>query len=287
MADPVEACDDGMKRRRHPLARGIELLTVMIDSDQDAHGVRELAGRLGVSPSTAHRLITDLEQLGLVSRADKGSYRLGLEFLRLAWSAVERYPVQEVATDALNELAERSGESSFFAVYGESRHHLMFSLVVESPHPLRYTLPLKRWIPLYAGASGHAILAYLPHEIVREVVDGPIEALTDRTLRGASELRDRLKRVAREGFAMSRGERIEGAVAIASPVFGPSGAVMGSIGITMPEVRFKEDSASSLTELVREAAGQVTDYLGKGRDVRPSLARHSESAPALVSQPRY
>ncbi|RZT67069.1 IclR family transcriptional regulator [Leucobacter luti] len=264
---------DGAKRRRHPLARGIELLTVMIDSDQDAHGVRELAGRLGVSPSTVHRLITDLERLGLVARTEKGSYRLGLEFLRLAWTAVERYPVQEVSTDTLEELTERSGESSFFAVYGEARHHMMFSLAVESPHPLRYTLPLKQWLPLYAGASGLAILAFLPEEIVAEVVGGPIAALTDRTLRDARDLRARLDMVVRDGFAITHGERIEGAIAIASPVFGPSGSVVGSIGITMPEVRFNAAYSSSLAGLVAQAAAQITEYLSGARDPRTGIVR--------------
>src|ERR1019366_1955928 len=90
-----------VQRQRHPLARGIELLTLMVDSDQDIHGVRELAGRLGVSPSTVHRLVTDLEAIGLVSRTTNGSYRLGLEFLRVAWTATSRYPIHEVSTETL------------------------------------------------------------------------------------------------------------------------------------------------------------------------------------------
>lgn len=261
------------KRRRHPLARGIELLTLMIDSDQDVHGVRELAGKLDVSPSTVHRLITDLEKLGLVSRTQNGGYRLGLEFLRLAWTAVERYPLQEVSMDTLHELTEQSGESSFFAVYGESRHHMMFSLAVESPHPLRYTLPLKQWIPLYAGASGLAILAYLPDEIVREVVEAPMEAFTERTLVDAEELRARLEVIARDGYAITHGERIDGAIAIASPVFGPSGAVVGSIGISMPEARFNAAYSSSLASLVKQAAAQVNAYLTGARDPRTGITR--------------
>ncbi|MBO1901318.1 IclR family transcriptional regulator [Leucobacter weissii] len=261
------------KRRRHPLARGIELLTMMVDSDQDVHGVRELAGRLGVSPSTVHRLITDLESLGLVSRTAHGSYRLGLEFLRLAWTTVDRYPLQEVSTDTLQELTEQSGESSFFAVYGESRHHMMFSLTVESPHPLRYTLPLKQWIPLYAGASGLAILAYLPDDIVDEVVNGRIEALTDRTLVDPAELRARLATISKEGYAITHGERIEGAIAIASPLFGPSGNVVGSIGISMPEARFNAAYSASLASLVTQAAGRITQYLTGDRDPRTGIVR--------------
>ena len=263
---------DGL-RRRHPLARGIELLTLMTDSDQDVHGVRELAGRLEVSPSTAHRLIADLEKLGLVSRTANGSYRLGLEYLRLAWTTTERYPIQEVSRDTLQELTEQSGESSFFAVFGEQRLQMMFTLVVESPHPLRYTLPLRKQLPLHAGASGLAILAFLPAQIQASVAHGRLPAATDRTLVGPKSLLDRLAIIRSDGYAITHGERIEGAIAIASPVFGPAGTVVGSAGISMPEARFNAAHTSSLASLVKQSARQITDYLTGTRDPRTGIRR--------------
>lgn len=245
----------------------------MVDSDRDAYGVRELAGKLEVSPSTVHRLLTDLEKLGLVSRAENGSYRLGLEFLRLAWTTVERYPLQEVSTDTLQELTEQTGESSFFAIYGEQRRQMMFSLAVESPHPLRYTLPLKQWLPLYAGASGLAILAYLEPDVVSEITHGKIDKLTERTLVEPDALAERVATITRDGYAITHGERIEGAIAIASPVFGPSGTVVGSMGISLPETRFNAAHSSSLAGLVKQAAGQLTDYLTGARDPRTGITR--------------
>lgn len=272
-APPSHTDDTDSPRRRHPLARGIELLTLMIDSDQDTHGVRELAGRLGVSPSTVHRLITDLEKLALVSRTDTGSYRLGLEFLRLAWTTVDRYPLQEVSNDTLQELAEHSGETTFFAIYGEQRKQMMFSLAVESSHPLRYTLPLRQWLPLYAGASGLAILAFLPADTVLDLIGSEHPKLTERTIVEPGALQRRLTEIARDGYAITRGERIEGAVAIASPVFGPSGTVVGSAGISMPESRYNEAHAQSLTGLVKQSAGRITEYLTGERDPRTGFKR--------------
>src|SRR6516164_6487177 len=128
-------------RQRHPLARGIEILTLMIDGGEQFYGVRELAGRLGVSASTAHRLLSDLEELGMVSRTPAGHYRLGMEFLRLAWTASTRFPLRDAANDVLADLAARSGESSFFGLYSEQRRQMMFAVSVESSHPLRYTVP--------------------------------------------------------------------------------------------------------------------------------------------------
>lgn len=249
------------QRRRHPLARGIELITLMVDSNQDAFGVRELAGRLDVSPSTIHRLLADLEKLGLVARLPNGSYRLGLEFLRLAWTTAERYPIQAAAEETLADLKDKSGESAFFAVFDERRLAMMFARVVESPHPLRYSLPLRQWIPLHTGASGLAMLAFLPRENQESIARGTIVAATDRTPVDGDALLQRLEGIRRDGYAMTHGERIQGAIAIAAPVIGPVGAVIGSVGITLPETRFNVADSGRLADLVRQSASRVTDYL--------------------------
>jgi DNA-binding IclR family transcriptional regulator len=258
----------GPQRQRHPLARGIELLTAMVDSDQDRHGVRELAGRLGVSPSTAHRLLTDLEALGLVSHTANGAYRLGLEFLRLAWTTTDRFPLHEVSVQTLQDLTERSGESAFFGVYSDQRRQMMFTLTVESPHPLRYTLPTHEWLPLHAGASGLAIFAFLPEEVRASLLSRPLPRSTDRTPTDPPSLRERLDAIRQQGYAITHGERIEGGVAIAAPVFGSFDEVVGATGVTLPEARFDPDDSLALVTAVRRAAGRLTGHMGGSRVAR-------------------
>ncbi|MFT4262586.1 MAG: IclR family transcriptional regulator [Nocardioides sp.] len=253
-SDTTSASD----RQRHPLARGIEILTLMVDTGETSYGVRDLGNRLGVSASTAHRLLGDLEELGMVARTPAGNYGLGLEFLRLAWTASTRFPLRDAAKDVLADLTERSGESAFFAIYNEQRRELMFTVSVDSSHPLRYTVPQGIWLPLHAGASGLAILAFLPDEVQAEIIHGTLSALTERTLVDADKLAERLAQIRRDGYALSHGERIDGAIAVAAPVMGPAGAVIGDIGITIPETRFNATTTSELTSLVMQSATLLT-----------------------------
>jgi IclR family transcriptional regulator, acetate operon repressor len=255
---PTEGIAAVPDRQRHPLARGIEILTLMVDGGEQSYGVRELGNRMGVSASTAHRILGDLEGLGMVARSTGGNYRLGMEFLRLAWTANTRFPLHEAASDILSELARSSGESSFFAVYNEQRRQMMFAVSVESPHPLRYTVPQGVWLPLHAGASGLAILAFLPAEVQRDIVGDSLEPLTKRTLVDPGRLAERLAHIRQDGYAISHGERIDGAIAIAAPVLGPSDAVIGDIGITIPETRFNATDTSDLAALVTRSAQSLT-----------------------------
>lgn len=261
MSDDIDAGDTG--RRRQPLARGMELLTAMIDGDGDAYGVRELSALVGLSPSTAHRLLADLERLGLVARTDQSTYRLGQEFLRLAWATTDRFPLHELSRDVLRALRDSSGETSFFGVYSAQRREMMFTLTVESPHPLRYAIPLREWLPLNAGASGIAILAFLSNPVQQEILRGPLRRATQRTLVNATGLTERLEEVRRAGYALTLGERIEGAVAFAAPVLGPAG-VVGVTGISLPESRFDPADESRLGDLVRASAEELTGKIAGG-----------------------
>lgn len=257
--DSADPDSTNAAHRRQPLARGLELLAAIIDSDKRAHGVRELAGKLGVSPSTAHRLITDLERLGMVSKTPGGSYEIGPEFLRLAWATSAQHPLQEIAKQTLQQLCDDTGETSFLCSFNELRSQMMFTLTVESSHPLRYVIPLHEWMPLHAGASGLAILAFAPESVQQRVLSGELDAKTDRTTVDPHALAVRLRRIREDGHCISHSERITGAVAIAAPVFRQNG-ILGSAGISLPESRFDVSQLATLANRVVAAAAELTEH---------------------------
>lgn len=139
---------------------------------------------------------------------------------------------------------------------------MMFAASAESPHPLRYVLPLDTWLPLHASASGLAILAFLPDQTRNEILSGPLTATTERTRVDTDRPTERLATIRRDGYALSHDERIPGAIAIAAPVFGLSGHVLGDVGITIPENRFTATSMPQLAALATQSAATLTEHIG-------------------------
>lgn len=67
---------NGDQRLSRSLMRGLSILTCF-GPDGDARGIVEMAGDLGMSPSTAHRYALTLVELGLLERCPKTrKYRL-------------------------------------------------------------------------------------------------------------------------------------------------------------------------------------------------------------------
>jgi DNA-binding IclR family transcriptional regulator len=92
---------------------------------------------------------------------------------------------------------------------------------------------LNQWLPIHWGASGLAILAFLPENEQRAIVDGGLlTAQTERTITDPPTLHRELKKVRKRGYACSIGQRILGAVGISAPIWNSSGDVLGDVMLT-------------------------------------------------------
>jgi IclR family acetate operon transcriptional repressor len=261
--DGAVAAESARREERNPVARAFAILEWMVSADGASWGLREIAKGVRMHPSTLHRLLAHLEAGGLVRQdAETGRYGLGLGFLRMAWKAADRYSVREVALPVLKRLVEATGETALLALYDPLRHQMLLAATVDSPHPIRQIRQVGEWLPVTAGATGLAILAFLPEAEQRAILGQPLPAITPQTVTDPAALTASLVQIARQGYAITRGERTPGAVGIAAPIFGPAGACIGSVGITLPEQRFEPDSPPRQAAPVMDAAHAVTAQLG-------------------------
>jgi DNA-binding IclR family transcriptional regulator len=246
---------------RNPVEKAMQLLRWMVDDGGSDWGVREIARGMKLAPSTVHRVLADLEEQQIVrSDPNTGRYQLGLEFFRLAWKGTRRFPLRQAALASLQWLVNQTNETGFLGVYDSGRREMIFAAAIESSHELRYVVTLDKWMPLYVGSSGLAILAFLPeHE--RGAVLASLRTL-DGAMPSVSELSTILDDVRRKGYAKTIGQRVPGAVGIAAPVFGSGGTVVGDLGLSIPVLRFSEGDEERLALLARKAAAQVTHEIG-------------------------
>jgi IclR family acetate operon transcriptional repressor len=246
-------------------------------------GVREVAARLGVSPSSAHRLLNLLQREGWIE-ADgaSGRYRASLEFFRSAWRVAAAFPLHRAALPVMQSLVAACNETAFLGVYEPTRMEMMFLTSVESAHPLRYVVAIQEWLPVHVGASGLAIMAFLSAAERRAIVERTrLAPVTARSVTAPDALERELETVRRRGYACSHGQRIPGAVGMAAPVWGPAGRVVGDLVLTIPEQRFDAAAEPALAGLVVAHAHRITRELGGVPDVLPLP---SQPAPARPSR---
>jgi IclR family acetate operon transcriptional repressor len=254
-----------LMRTRDPISKAIDLIDVMLSVPNSTWGVRELARKADLPPTTVHRLLTALKGVGFVdSDPDSGSYAVGLGFYRMAWQTDTHFPIRTVAAKYMRELVDCCNESALLVLYSPRRMEMIFASMLDSPHPVRYVIPLHEWVPVYTSASGMAIMAFLPPSERKQIIERTrLRALTERSITDPEELEKALAQIRSQGYAYTRGQRTPGSVGIAVPIFrGQEPRVIGDLMVTIPEQRFDEALVPHLANLVAERANKITEELG-------------------------
>jgi DNA-binding IclR family transcriptional regulator len=249
---------------RNPIGRAFAILSWMAGREDGPWGVRQVAKGVGMSPSTVHRLLGLLEEEGLVRQEAPGAgYGMGTSLLRLAWAAGGALPIRAAAQPHMQELVAASGETATLGLYDPARGQTYVAAVVESDAPFRYVPTLNEWRDLHTGASGRAVMAFLPDEERRAVVERTrLAPATEFTITTPEALERALAEVRARGYALSREERRLGGAGIAAPVFGPGEEVVGEVGVSVPAQRFDAGDEQRLAGLVRACAAAITEAIG-------------------------
>jgi DNA-binding IclR family transcriptional regulator len=274
------------------VARALALLDVLAASDAGL-GVNELARRIGVNASTASRLLSTLQQGGLVERIPGGPYRLGLRLVTLSDRVLAQLDVRERARPLLARLVSETGETATLSVPGGGEAITVdfvpsASSVVSMARVGRPSVP-------HATAAGKVMLAYTGHAHGRAsrgqadadmTADPPsraarrpapesashdsgpdaaaeaLVAYTERTITDPLALAAELARVRERGYAEAVGEREPDLNALAAPVIGRAGELAAILGLQGPAARLPAGTRKALRRPLLDAAAELSRALG-------------------------
>ena len=139
--------------------------------------------------------------------AHTGRYYLSLEFLRLAYVSIGRLPIRQVALSHMRRLTDACNETSLLGLYDSMRQEMMFLAMIDSSHALRYSVELNTWLPVYVGASGLAIMAFLSNDEISMIINRTrlVRLLPDRS-RNDFAWKPNCKKSARGGMRSRAGK---------------------------------------------------------------------------------
>ncbi len=244
-------------RQLKTVTTSLRILTAL--SDLNGAGVTELADHLDLSKAAVHSHLSTLRKNRLVSKED-GQYELGLRFVTLGEYVKHRSRLYTAGKDPVDELAEETGEYAHLMAEEHGRGiHLYKARAAGAVAKEYHRLNLERPDHLHYSSIGKAILAYLPEERVRAIIDEyGLPQRTENTITKRSELFEALATVRDRGYAINDEEEIVGLRAVGAPVRQSDGRVIGAVSVSGPTSRLKgEVFTSTLPEQVMEAANII------------------------------
>lgn len=241
------------------VVKGLKVLETLALSEGSC-ALTDMAKLCGLSKSNAHRLLRTLEECGYVRRDPKTrTYESTLRLWELGTRVFNRLDLRVIAVPHLRELARATKESVHLSVYDDGE--VVYVDKVDSIHAVRAYVGVGDRAPAYCTATGKAILAALPEEVVDRVCTH-LKRFTANTVTNPRKLKADLEQIREQGYAITCGEWRPGVLGIATSIRSPSGGVVGGIGIAGPEERMRQADSARLIAGVLEAAERISRELG-------------------------
>ncbi len=243
------------------VARAIAILQAF-DESRIELGVTELGHLTGIDKSTVYRLLSDLQQGGLIEQNPETSkYYLGFDLVRLAGLALRRLELPRIARPHLRELAGLSQETVNLSILTSSNKIINIDGVT-SPRMVRNVGWIGREMPIHAVSGGKVMMAYLPEERLDQILFGELEPFTEHTITDPARLRDELEEIRQVGYSIAEEELEVGLSAAAAPIWNHEEQVIAIISISGPAFRLPRERLVELGIATKQTAQTISAKMG-------------------------
>ncbi|MGW4214476.1 IclR family transcriptional regulator [Lentzea sp. NPDC004789] len=239
--------------------RALDILTMFDDTNLVLSG-SAIGERLGVARSTTYRYLQSLVAGRFLEEAPGGGFRLGLRVLEIARLARRSYGLSEIAMPLMETLAQKVHETVLLT-------RRAGDLVVcvdraESSRAVRISYERGSSLPINAGASALVLLAWSPDDEARTLLEAAdLRRFTSATLTDVDALMERLGRIRRIGYSVTRGELDPDVIGIAAPIRDEDEHVVAAVSVVALASRVYPEAETEIAQNVLATAQEISDLI--------------------------
>jgi IclR family KDG regulon transcriptional repressor len=247
------------------IERASSILDILGQSPQGI-SIRELSTKIKLPKGTTHRLLSSLSYLGYVHQDLKTrNYLLGFKLVELGNLLLNQLDLRKEAEPFLKDLAERTKETVHMVIL--DRNEVVYIDKVETD---QHTSGLKMASrvglrnPAHSSAVGKVLLAHFSEEELKNFIkEKGLAQRTENTIVDPTQLKEHLKSVRAQGYAIDDEENEKGIRCVAAPIYNEVGKPVAAMSISGPAFRItKKVIQESLKKEVMETALKVSQRLG-------------------------
>jgi DNA-binding IclR family transcriptional regulator len=251
------------------LVQTIERVSSLFDIvGQNPQGIsiRDLSAKIRLPKGTIHRLLSSLAYFGYVRQDPKTrNYFLGLKLVELGNLLLSQLDLRKEAEPFLRNLAERTKETVHMVFL--DRNEIVYIDKVEtdhSPSGLRMASRVGLRNPAHSCAVGKVLLSHLSEDELNHIIgEKGLPKRTENTITDPIRLKEQLKIVRIQGYAIDDEENERGIRCVAAPIYNEVGRAVAAVSISGPAFRItKRVIQERLKREVMETALKISQRLG-------------------------
>ncbi len=239
------------------LRRGLEILGLFSDAKPE-WGITEVARELGVLKSQIHRAIKTLEDMRYLRRdPSTRRYCLGFKAFEIGTCAGRQTNRMIWVRPHLKRLA-RTLDATVSLRLKDDIDLLIVDIIEGTDDPSSH-LPQGARVPLNYGAGGQVLAASYPDtKVIAIIRKHALPRYTLKTLTKPGDFLAAVRRVRRQGYAISMGETVPGSFSVAAPITSADGSLVAVLVAARPLKGLSQSRIDKFTSAVVETAARVS-----------------------------
>lgn len=243
------------------LEKSIEILKYLA-REPYSFSALELSKTLNINRSTVHRILSTLKSEMLVLQClSNKKYKLGPMIYHLGSAYINKSNYTNEIFRIVDEVSEKLKMSTGYSVIEDGRIINLYENEMFTTFRMGYKPGC--FYPIHCGSYGKAIMAfYEPLEELREIIyNTKLEKRTENTITDPERLLEEYTRIRQQGYAISDGENIEGAIGIGAPVRNSKGKVVGAIAAAGIKASIKSEKLVCIKKVIIDASDKISKYI--------------------------
>jgi DNA-binding IclR family transcriptional regulator len=214
----------------------------------------EVVDATGIPKASAHRLLAELVDLSALSFDEATRrYQGGLLLAGLGASVTANYDVRRIVRPHLEKLQLLAGAVATLGIR-DGEQGIYIDKIEPTDFVIRLHSEVGKSFPLHCTAMGKVLLAHSGNATIKRVTKRKLEPYTQNTITDGKALREELKTVVANGYAVDREEITRGLVCVAAPIYGIDGSVAAAMSCTISSFDATKERLDEVTQLVVDCA---------------------------------
>ena len=243
------------------LVRALRLLQEVAEVG-DGVTLTEVANRVGLPVSSAHRLLSTLLQEGFVRfDGERTLWFVGVKAFTVGNAFLRARDLVQVARPYMRGLMEQCDETVNLAV--EDSGQIIYLAQIECRQMMRALASPGARVPMHSSAVGKILLAYMKPTTREASLEAMrLERFTANTITQRERLEDTLQTVKARGYAFDDEEHAIGLRCVAAPIFNETRDAIAGISLSGPAARVTDKRFAELAGMVQRTAKVITREFG-------------------------
>jgi DNA-binding IclR family transcriptional regulator len=247
-----------------PVKSADRVLTLIQLLTEHGHGLTftELQEVTGWPRSSLYGLVrTMAERSHLSFSSQTQKYRIGIRLWEAGQGFERGVELVDLAMPLLEAAKEQLGETIQLAVLDGIEN--IYIAKSEAGHALRLDSFVGARLPAFATGIGKVLLAGLEEaELDHRLRNVILVAHTSTTITDMGALREVLRKIRTQGYALDNQEYTLGVCCYAVPIYGGAGTVVASVSVSIPSVRVSEGIEEEALRVLSGTSRNLSAELG-------------------------